>query len=85
MGSLGCNTYHEAMVYLDLLTCIHLHKSALLRRSRDGTNDEPVKSSKGSKKANGPDASKASASLAFKINSNVPYKTVVKGVHLLVC
>lgn len=53
--------------------------------SEDGTNDEPVKSSKGSKKANGPDASKASASLDFKIISKVPYKTVVKGVHLLVC
>jgi hypothetical protein len=40
----------------------------------------PPKSSK-DKKANGPDAK--APSLVFKITSKVPYKTVLKGMHLL--
>lgn len=43
-----------------------------------------TKSSKESKKANGPDSGKGS-SLVFKITSKVPYKTVLKGIVKLYC
>ena len=41
--------------------------------------EETTKSSKESKKANGPDSGKG-PSLMFKITSKVPYKTVLKGI-----
>lgn len=42
--------------------------------------DDPPKSSKDSKKANGPDKS---PSLVFKITSKIAYKTVLKGDFLV--
>jgi dynamin GTPase len=75
-GKLGYTRKPEERHFRGVIT---LEECVIEEVSEDGTNDEPVKSSKGSKKkANGPDASKASASLAFKISSKVPYKTVVK-------
>ena len=43
--------------------------------------EPPPKSSKDKKKVNGPDTK--APSLVFKITSKVPYKTVLKGMHLI--
>lgn len=74
-GKLGYTRKPEERHFRGVIT---LEECIMEEVSEDGTSDEPVKPSKGSKKSNGPDASKTSTSLAFKLSSKVPYKTVVK-------
>jgi len=75
-GKLGYTRKPEERHFRGVIT---LEECIMEEVSEDGTGDDPpVKSSKSSKKANGPDASKTSTSLAFKLSSKVPYKTVVK-------
>ena len=79
---LSCITVGYLNGHIDCQKCL---QDCNIEEVTDEEQPPPSKSSK-DKKANGPDSGKG-PSLAFKITSKVPYKTVLKGkfTKVLLC
>eukprot|EP00252_Welwitschia_mirabilis_P005508 TRINITY_DN1598_c0_g1_i1.p1 TRINITY_DN1598_c0_g1~~TRINITY_DN1598_c0_g1_i1.p1 ORF type:complete len:769 (-),score=203.64 TRINITY_DN1598_c0_g1_i1:79-2385(-) len=78
-GKLGYTKKPEERHFRGVVT---LEECIIEEIPEDGHSDSSTKSSLKDKKANGPD--KTATSLAFKITSKVPYKTVVKAHGALI-